>query len=845
MLSFSKRDSSLPLQAKPTLEKDDAPKRYELYISESEILIRNRADAANLLLIDRKSLSSRFLPGDALGKYKTEKPLPIFGIYGRIEINGIMFVIVISKASAVAKIGPNEIFKIESAKFLTLNREQYKNFDYESCWDRLERIKNFLRSGFYFSYGYKLQSDFAGSVSFDARAMMRDFNSSPFIWNFRALKTLVLQRDPDYSKPAPEEKARPGRLSEEPKVSEKDKFAPDSPSNLCHFFMPVIQGFVGSVEVGDIKVVLISRRSAVMGGTRYNSRGSDNMGNVANFVQTEQLVFFREKVFTFNQIRGSLPFYWEQQKGLINPRPAIHQREEVNADLLSKHVRLALGAKYTKLVFFNLLSHNKADEEVLNLYLVRLLEQVIHHPDFKDKVFYEHVDFHAITKQADFSNIDKYIYNIYNLNGVKYNLFQYEELMDGYEPSERQTIQIRTNCLDCLDRTNAVQTKFGFYALYKILGVLNSGLMQHFAGDWSYEPLKVFESAGSAFFEGVRQLWADNGDAISRIYTGTGATTSSVTRKGDKSALTSFLDHKLKTLSRFYLNTFDDDFKQEIIDILLHKKSSSIRQSSVFLSQFETGKQEYMKISFVTLFSTKSNSNLSVDEKMIESVFLNSQDSDLILVICRMDKAKTIGLISESHNYLIYGSFNELFKSLFKQLHGFVLTDQSSESKFELSVFATQRNPKALSYFKADRVSISALSQNLGSRISFIVNNTGIELFCLKLEQSTFGYAPTRSLEKVFEKYIDREYDLVFVAGYIEDTQFEPEKASRDYELVLQEIRKGKNDGRFSNHLILYCSKSVIQTGHQPLYAPMAIDMAKTTEDVTINAHSFIVNRFK
>ena len=83
------------------------------------------------------------------------------------------------------------------------------------------------------------------------------------------------------------------------------------------------------------------------------------------------------------------------------------------------------------------------------------------------------------------------------------------------------------------------------------------------------------------FLSSFRRLWADNGDAISKIYAGTGATTSSVTRKGNKSTITSFFDHGLKTISRFYLNNFDDDFKQEAIDILLAKKSTSIRQSSL------------------------------------------------------------------------------------------------------------------------------------------------------------------------------------------------------------------------------------------------------------------------
>jgi len=56
-------------------------------------------------------------------------------------------------------------------------------------------------------------------------------------------------------------------------------------------------------------------------------------------------------------------------------------------------------------------------------------------------------------------------------------------------------------------------------------------------------------------------MWSDNGDVISKIYAGTGATTSSVTWNGDKSGLTSIFDHGIKTISRFYLNNFEDDYK--------------------------------------------------------------------------------------------------------------------------------------------------------------------------------------------------------------------------------------------------------------------------------------------
>lgn len=53
----------------------------------------------------------------------------------------------------------------------------------------------------------------------------------------------------------------------------------------------MIQGYVGMYDITigkkNFKVVLISRRSCQRYGTRYNHRGLDSNGNVANFNESE------------------------------------------------------------------------------------------------------------------------------------------------------------------------------------------------------------------------------------------------------------------------------------------------------------------------------------------------------------------------------------------------------------------------------------------------------------------------------------------------------------------------------------------------------------------------------
>jgi hypothetical protein len=52
----------------------------------------------------------------------------------------------------------------------------------------------------------------------------------------------------------------------------------------------------------EITITLISRRSFAMAGTRYNARGLDENGNVANYVETELLIIYDNSRFLFSHI---------------------------------------------------------------------------------------------------------------------------------------------------------------------------------------------------------------------------------------------------------------------------------------------------------------------------------------------------------------------------------------------------------------------------------------------------------------------------------------------------------------------------------------------------------------
>lgn len=56
---------------------------------------------------------------------------------------------------------------------------------------------------------------------------------------------------------------------------------------------------------------------------RYKRRGVDDDGKCANYVETEQLVWYHDHQVSFVQVRGSVPVYWSQPGYKYKPPPRI------------------------------------------------------------------------------------------------------------------------------------------------------------------------------------------------------------------------------------------------------------------------------------------------------------------------------------------------------------------------------------------------------------------------------------------------------------------------------------------------------------------------------------------
>ncbi|KAK3589435.1 hypothetical protein CHS0354_020770 [Potamilus streckersoni] len=111
----------------------------------------------------------------------------------------------------------------------------------------------------------------------------------------------------------------------------------------------------------------------------------------------------------------------------------------------------------------------------------------------------------------------------------------------------------RVNCIDCLDRTNVVQT-----TIARIIMETQCRKLGLLAPDESL-PLNCRII--------YQQMWANNGDAISQQYAGTVALKGDYTRTGER-RLTGMMKDGVNSASRYYLR-FKDAYRQAAINLTL------------------------------------------------------------------------------------------------------------------------------------------------------------------------------------------------------------------------------------------------------------------------------------
>ncbi|XP_031844810.1 phosphatidylinositide phosphatase spermathreecae isoform X1 [Nomia melanderi] len=320
------------------------------------------------------------------------------------------------------------------------------------------------------------------------------------------------------------------------------------------WILPVIQGYVQiercNVEVGfdgqsqheTFNLAVISRRSRFRAGTRYKRRGVDDEGKCANYVETEQLVWYHDHQMSFVQVRGSVPVYWSQPGYKYKPPPHIDKGEAETQVAFEKHFTEELEL-YGPICIVNLVEQTGKEKIIWEAYS----NHVINYN--QQDITYTSFDFHEYCRGMHFENVSILINALATV------------LTDmGYCWRDKQgTICMqkgvfRVNCIDCLDRTNVVQTALGKAVMemqFSKLGLIPPDGML---------PTNIKQT--------FQLLWANNGDIISKQYAGTNALKGDYTRTGERK-FTGLMKDGMNSANRYFQQHFMDEMRQAAIDTLL------------------------------------------------------------------------------------------------------------------------------------------------------------------------------------------------------------------------------------------------------------------------------------
>ncbi|GAA5922901.1 hypothetical protein JCM1841_003776 [Sporobolomyces salmonicolor] len=507
---------------------------YRLFVSNDAYTLVADSDKPETLSISRAANSIHIQPG-AVPPPRCDQELQVYGLFGIISLLRSDYLIVITKRTKVAHVLSTPIYSAADFAVFPIERTSSSELlrQPEEAY-LLGLVKSHLYSApFYFSYGgynvsTKLQAQEPGEKNLWETADDR------FFWNRHLQRRLI------------------------------DATTGSAEIDYSRFILPVMFGFLefkpATINGRRFLFGLISRRNRFRAGTRYFSRGIDRDGNVSNFNETEQILLLdtqngeageRAHVrgdlrFSYVQTRGSVPVYWAEINNLRYKPDLKIMDLSSTAESLSRHFESQISI-YGDQYLVNLVNQKGYEKPVKEAY-ERALE-AMNNP----RVHYTYFDFHHECRGLRFDRVSVLIDGLDE--ELKEQGYFYHDTTASSHPQRKQTSVVRTNCMDCLDRTNVVQSALGKW-------VLNNQLRQ--AG-----VLSVKESVDEhpAFLALFRNVWADNADVVSRAYSGTGALKTDYTRTGKRSAEGALQDG-INSIIRYVKNNFLDGPRQDAYDLV-------------------------------------------------------------------------------------------------------------------------------------------------------------------------------------------------------------------------------------------------------------------------------------
>ena len=522
------------------LKIERAPDSDDLSIAEDDIIYTKREMSQLLDAINDGNKSSGGL------KLKCSA----WGLLGFIKFTGAYYMLLVTKRSQVAMIGGHYVYQIDGTELVPLTtatssrHKPEKNLEEARYIGILNNLD--LSRSFYFSYSYDITRTLQNNICRECHnletnpsILPRHEHNSMFVWNNHLL-------DP----------------------------ATRALKNTDDWCLPIIHGYVDqsalSVYGRLVYITIIARRSRFFAGARFLKRGANDLGYVANDVETEQIVsemtttsfhspgpkLYSDPQYTsYVQHRGSIPLCWTQGNAGVTPKP------DIELNLIDPFYSAAA------LHFNNLFERYGAPVYVLNLIKARertpreskLLEEYTNAVNYLNqflpadkKIIYKAWDMSRAAKSRD-QDVIRTLEEIASDIIPKTGFFKNG---DNTESGLRlQNGVARTNCIDCLDRTNAAQFVIGKRALGYQLHAL--GIIEGTVVRYDTDAVNLFTN-----------MWHDHGDSIAIQYGGSHLVNTMATyRKINQ--WTSQSRDMVESFKRYYNNSFLDAQRQEAYNLFL------------------------------------------------------------------------------------------------------------------------------------------------------------------------------------------------------------------------------------------------------------------------------------
>lgn len=409
---------------------------------------------------------------------------------------------------------------------------------------------------FYFSYDFDLTRNLEKRASFPNKQAPLYAQVDPiFFWNRNLLQPFMQAGQETVALPVMQGFVGQRAFTVDGSPPQSDQAGRDS-VEMCNLSPTEAQAETPMIEKTKqllerrasekgFNITVISRRSTKRAGLRYLRRGINQDGFVANMVETEQLLSpvdydDSSKVHSFLQLRGSIPLFFSQSPYAIKPVPVLQYSDETNRQAAQNHFE-RLTRNYGSVLAVNLVEKHGVESKIGNRYenTIEYLNQSTSDAEVSQKssednkaapLEFEWFDFHEACRGMKFENVSVLLSNVKGrLEGFGSTRLQGDQVLQA------QTGIVRTNCMDCLDRTNVCQSSFARHMLEVQLKEEGFDMSQQVDQETTW----------------FNTLWADNGDAVSKQYASTAAMKGDYTRTKKRDYRGALNDFSL-SLARFY-----------------------------------------------------------------------------------------------------------------------------------------------------------------------------------------------------------------------------------------------------------------------------------------------------